>query len=67
MISTSEALMSGGPREATGPHAPGWQEKAWVLGSFKSSIRLCLCANLLWDSWGKQIQILVGWRASQCP
>lgn len=67
MISTSEALMSGGPREEAGSRAPDWQEKAWVLGSFKSSIRLCPCANLFWDSWGKQIQILVGWRASQCP
>ena len=47
MINTSESLMSRELREGTGPHALGRQEKAWVLGSFKRSIRLCPCANLL--------------------
>lgn len=51
--------MSGGPREAAGSRAPDWQEKAWVLGSFKSSIRLCPCANCCGTHGGSKFRFLL--------
>lgn len=68
MVRTSEAFRSRQPREGAGLHAPHWQEKPGVLGSFKSSTRLCPCASLLWGSL-REANSDSCWmprRASQC-
>lgn len=60
MVSTSEVLMSREPREEAGFHAPHWQEKPGLLGSFKSPLGFALVPVCCGTHCRKQIQILAG-------